>query len=364
MAFNDTTIGGNTARELDAALALLDEVNGQEVSGVIKAAYIPEAAYYVQVDPDDDNDEDEVRRCRLVEQCLNFEACGKGAGGVAAAVIRWHHREDFTVERETRVLSMADGVAAAAANGLMVEFRAALATHKNLASAIKPLVTNFGALAGALMMRLGHHWDAQNTRPQLAFVRAAQLDTLLPEAEFRKVFYLAVHPLPLAVTEGMREKAAKSALEGVIEPVRLRCKAFPAGCALVHVAQTAASALKSEAWIAPYVTQLEGAFTALDEAAVRITREPLRYHVAASMFGADKKDVDWIALKPALVMCVGYVRGVYKGTLANSAALKKFAQENKRSVDLWARAAAKADELSGEDIAQLALAVHAAFATA
>jgi len=281
------------------------------------------------------------------ERALNWDAVGRGKGGIAAAAIREAYRDKVSRKRECIVHT--DNPATKVA--FLREFIAELEMYKMIFSFWKANAENVIALAAAVMLKEGHHWDAQNQRPQRALLAALDQKDVFSDTDMRKLFYLAVHPYPL--DDLMKFVTDDTKHANLNEAVRCRLKAPPAGTAGFIIAASGASNLKKEEF---YKFASEGFKTDIDAliaAAEIIHDDPLDYHTMSQLFTkSPRKDLPVVSTE-CLALCIAYIKTCIKGSLASAPSLNKLADANARLVQKYNSALDRYVETRGADIAEM-----------
>lgn len=362
------------------------ELNGTGDVPGIQASYI-DVSEYVQ-DFSMTTFSDSMKKALFLAH--NWNALGKGVGGLAGAAVRWklYTMNLYTRGREMTINTKAPIGSAA----LIAEYDKLAKTHKDLVNFFITNAVSVAALSGAMVNRIVHHWDAKHTGAQKAFINAMGMAEHLPDDSYRPVFYLAIHPLPLSVTEKLRHDSAHGLNDDIAEVVRLRCEGPPAGYGALNACAAAAPSLLSERFMNPdswvdkaalpapgvdgdfdiyaremakinayndVVSARRAALPALREAiflvAERnsyITAHAGEYHQFAQKYGfKERKTVNLDELEPAMIILAAYIFAKIKGSLANSAAVRKFRDQNAREVQKRITAFANMDE--GDDIFSL-----------
>jgi hypothetical protein len=315
----------------------------------------------------------------------NWLALGKGAGGLAGSAVRWALKNYYTAGREMTVHIKVPAGAAA----VLAEYDRAAMAAKDLVNFFMTNAVSVAALAGAMVNRIVHHWDSKHTGAQKAFISAMGMSEHLSDDQYRAVFYLAIHPLPLSVTEEFRRNSANGSNNNVAEVVRLRCVGPPAGYGAVNACAAAVSSLLSEKVLntVSYVelalppqpgedgddgsymrafqkVSRENEVIAARRAAIPDLRRRIEevqhrnaqliahagnYHQFSSKYGLGARQfLDTKELEPAMILLTAYIFAKVKGSLANSAAIKKFRDQHARPVQKAVAAFASLDE--GETI--------------
>jgi len=359
------------------------ELNGTGDIPGVQASYI-EVKEYIQIF-DDCTASEGLKKALFMAH--NWNALGRGAGGLAGSAVRWALKRDFTAGREmTRHSKIPAGSAA-----LIAEYDRVAMNQKELVNFFITNAVSVAALAGAMVNRIVHHWDAKHTGPQKAFISAMGMADALTDDQYRPVFYLAVHPLPLLVTESLRARAAAGTMPEVAEVVRLRCDGPPAGYGALNACAAAVSSFLAEPImaegngvervipdhteskdpdiiaanmaeirraqlfneranrLAATIPRLASSITMVRDVNSKIVREAGHYHQFATKYGfAERKAVDLKELESAMIVLAAFIFSKIKGSLSNSAALRKFRDQHAREINKRVAAFANMDE--GEDI--------------
>jgi hypothetical protein len=194
---------------------------------------------------------------------------------------------------------------------------------------------NVLGLAGAIFNREMHHWNAENTKPQKALLGALGQEDDIPEGEYRKLFYLAIHPVPLDVMENLRQLIVDGKIKGISDAVGARCRSAPAGYGDIHACAQGASDIRSEVFYSKFGNILKTAIDNLIVANIEIVSEAGNFHAFAASYKKEKKIMDKVLHKRAMICCAAYIIVHVKGSLAQSAALKKYKASNNRMIQKW-----------------------------
>jgi len=366
-----------------AAVRDILELNGTGDIPGIQASYI-EVGQYIQ-DFEYCKVSDGMKKALFMAH--NWNALGRGTGGLAGASVRWSLKQYFVPEREmTRHAKVPVGSAA-----LIAEYDRVAMNNRDLVNFFITNAVSVAALSGAMINRIVHHWDAKHPGAQKAFISAMGMADALTDDQYRPVFYLAIHPLPLLVTERMRSSSAAGTLPEVAEVVRLRCDGPPAGYGALNACAAAVSSFLAEPImnegallerelpqipetkdpdilalhtrevrqviaynekvnrLASSVPKLAQAVRAVASINAKITREAGHYHQFATKYGFESRlTVDLKELEAPMIVLAAYIFSKIKGSLAGSAALRKFRDQHAREVNKRVTAFANLDE--GEDI--------------
>lgn len=309
------------------ALINLIEMNGIKYDAGLGKSYIPEKNYYIRVNIKGVNDNIN----EVYEKAANFVALGGGVGGLAGAGVRWGLRKMFSDKRESKEVSEVTEDLEASLK-LFTDYSS---TRKDIISFWNAQSMNVLGLAAAIFNREMHHWNGSNIKPQQALLGAlGQIDDF-PESEYRKLFYLSIHPVPLDILEKVRQEIVESKIIGISDAVITRCRSSPAGYGDVHAAAQAATDLIGEAFFNGFGNNIKKSVNDLMLANNDLVTNAGKFHVFAANYGLKREILDKIVIKRAMVCCTAYIFVHIKGSLAQSAAIKKFRNANSRSVQKW-----------------------------
>jgi len=286
----------------------------------------------------------------LLERALNFEALGGELGGLAGSAIRWSLRGIFKSDRECVLIDQWDAKYEAVIN----KYTAFSKNQRETSAFWEAQAMNVLCLAGAIFNREMHHWNSENTKPQQALLGALGQSDNVGEAQYRKIFYLSIHPIPLIDMERFRSDAAKGVLMGINDSVAQRCRSAPAGYGDLHACAQAVSDLRSEAFYGSFGGLLKNELKSLSDMNNEVIKNSSRYHIFAKNFGVDRVKLDTTVVKKAMICCAAYILTFIKGSLAQSNALKKFKTANQRAINVWIaafEAKAQGQELTLEQLA-------------
>jgi hypothetical protein len=312
------------------ALVNLIEMNGVSFDAGIGKSYIP-IQNYVQIVKIPDMS---ANVSELLEKALNFNALGQGIGGVAGAGVRWGLRQHFVENREFNLITKWDE----AFENVIAKFTAACRPKKDLVSFWTAQCENVLCLAGAIFNREMHHWNADNTKPQSALLGALNQSEEIPENEYRKLFYLSIHPIPLNTMEDFRQNAAIGKLKGINDSVALRCRSAPAGYGDLHACSQAIPDLRAESFFNKFGNTLKDEILQLWQMNQDLINNASEYHVFAASFGHIRKKLLIDNVKRAMICTCAYILVNVRGSLAQSNALQKFKSQHARSVNIWIEA--------------------------
>lgn len=342
---------GSTQENKDArkmALLNLVEMNGLKYEAGIGKSYIPEKNYYILFNDSaltaDANE--------LYEKALNFVALGGGVGGLAGSGVRWGLRKYFAPDREAKSVVKLDE----SCDEALKAYNAFSSNRKEAVPFWTAQAHNVLGLAGAIFNREMHHWNAENTKPQQALLGALNQTDEIPEQEYRKLFYLAIHPVPLHVMENLRQDIVNGAVPGISDAVAARCRSAPAGQGDVHATAQGAIDLRTEVFYNSFGNHLKAEIEELVALNSEIVANAGQYHAFASAYKLKRVNIDKAKYKRAMVCSAAFIIVHVKGSLAQSAALKKFKNSNLRLIQKWitayeaeANTAAKSLEELGAD---------------
>jgi len=312
------------------AILNLIEMNGVSFDAGIGKSYIP-VQNYVQIVKIP-----EMPRhvAELLEKALNFNALGGGIGGVAGAGVRWGLRHLFLETREFVLIVKWED----AYEQIIAKFTAACRLKKDLVSFWTAQCENVLCLAGAIFNREMHHWNSDNTKPQAALLGALNQSEEIPENEYRKLFYLSIHPIPLKVMEEYRQSAAIGKLKGINDSVALRCRSAPAGYGDLHACSQAIPDLRAESFFNKFGDGLKQELDVLWGMNQELINNASEFHVFAASFGLTRKKLPVDKVKRAMICTCAYILVNVRGSLAQSNALQKFKSQHARSVNIWINA--------------------------
>lgn len=341
------------------------ELNGSGEEPGTPSSYI-DAREFVQL-VDDLKVSPKVAKAMFM--ALNWNALGRGNGGIAGASVRWALKEHFISTREVTIHRVIpNGIVK-----LMEEYEKAVAPVRAMANFFVTNAISVATLAGAMVNKIVHHWDAKHKAPQKAFISSMGMADLIPDDQYRAVFYLAVHPLPLAVTERFRSGVVAGSVSGVADVVAMRCRGPPAGYGIVNACAAAVAPLLAEKYMqvdnyvpptAPtyptdadmievYNRQFEkytadAAKTMAQRRNVDSIRDALErirqmnheltmnaghFHQFALKYGFPRREVADLKMhENAMIMLVAYIFSRIKGSLSESAAVGKFRDQHAREV--------------------------------
>lgn len=350
-----------------AAVRDVVELNGSGDTPGVAASFIRRNEFVQMLDIDGLG----ARAHKAIFLALNFAACGRGLGGACAAAVRYALRDKFDVTRECTVH---DGLPAGVAD-LIGEYKNATTNKEDVVNFFMTNALSVAALAGALMNKTGHHWNSDHRHPQIAFINSMGLKDSFGEQDYRKAFYLAIHPLPLAYTEALRRGVTDGQIQGVAEVVRMRSGGPPCGYGIINVCASVAPSLLREGILDPalYVDEIEIAINPdADAATIQSTQRKNRdirakiasnaairnsipgiraaigvvvqtnttlceraseYHMFATHYGhASRVFLDIEALSSPMILLAGYIMSKIGGSLSKSPALAKFIAQHPRDV--------------------------------
>jgi len=275
---------------------------------------------------------------QLIEMSLNWAALGKNKAALYGAAIRWGARTLMNDARETTVHDYKTASLSLEHEGLVTEYADASRGRMDQIAFWTANAFNVVALAGALQMSIGHHYDAKNTKPQAALIGALGQSEDVSEEDIRPMFYLAVHPVTLANIEKLRVIAASPDSPGFSEAVRLRALGVPAGFASLNIAVAAIDAMRMEPFYgriaSRYGDEIKTAYEFID----LIKANPTAFHVNAADYGVQKRSVDERKVLVAKIIGIAYARAIIGGTLAKAASIKKFVDAHSKEIRTWSDA--------------------------
>jgi len=282
---------------------------------------------------------------QITERALNWDALGRGKGGIAGAAVREALRIHIRPERECKIITTNFPTHTAVIKDFLLDLDA----NKFLFAFWKANAENVAGLAAAVMLKEGHHWDAANVRPQRALLAALDQKDVFSDTDLRKLFYLSIHPIPLEVL--MRYVVDGQINPALNEAVRCRLRAPPAGTAGFMIAKVATSNIRQEQFFQFASDAFKNDLAQIDATADAILKDPLKYHTMSNLFSkAAKRNI--AAVSPeCLGLCIAYVKVCIKGSLASAPSLNKLADSHGRIVTRFSAALEDYVEKRGTDIA-------------
>lgn len=178
----------------------------------------------------------------LVEKARNWAALGKGKGGFAGACVRFALRGYVDVHRETTLIKVITKEDLALAK----EFAQYSNDHSILGGVWYKNAWNVLGLSCSNFIRESHHWNSQNTKPIKALLGSLSQENEITEPEYRKLFYLSIHPIPLDVFAKVYLKRDDQKDADLSETVKTRLNVAPAGFADFCACAIAAEAFLRE----------------------------------------------------------------------------------------------------------------------
>jgi len=309
----------------------------------VAVSYIPEDNYYVRVSLDAITD----NQLEIYEQALNWNALGRGKGGLAGAAVRWKLRSFFVKDRETKEIKILTPEHAA----IVKEYIAYLAINRPTSAVWFSNGFNVLGLATSCFIRESHHWDSNNVRPIKALLGSLNQENEIPESEYRKLFYLSIHPIPLDTFALVFFKSLDPLDRDISATVKTRLNVAPAGYADVCACAIAAESFLHEDFarrctLLPDILRVVAGARALKA-------DPISYHPFASSMGMERKDLIKSNLTEAMIVLGAYAKSCIGGTLANSPALIKFLDLHARKVAKLTRGFAEYNERKSEDLIRI-----------
>jgi len=327
------------------ALLNLLEMNGLKFEAGVGKSYIPEKNYFQLFE----DAKLPKSACEAITNALNWDALERGIGGLAGAGVRrglLHLRDS---NRELKLhKSFTPEIAV-----ILKAFNEYIATRKDVFPFWVAQAFNVLGLAGAIFNREMHHWNAENIKPQQALIGSLNQQDLIPENEFRKLFYLSIHPIPLKSMEDLRQDIIAGKVPGINDAVTSRCRAAPASCGDIHACAQAIPDLKSESFFAAFGNKIKEELENVGKLNQEIMKDASSYHSFAVNYGKTRILIDKVAFKRVMSCLCAYIFVNVKGSLAQSAALRKFRSNNARTVQKWINAFEKAAELQEFSLTEL-----------
>jgi len=282
----------------------------------------------------------------VLEQALNWEALGRGKGGLAGAAVRFNLRTLFVPEREAILIDKFDPGWSA----LLKDYTEFSSNNKHFFATWFANAWNVLGLATSSFIRECHHWNAQNTRPIKALCGSLNMEMELPESEYRKAFYLSIHPVPLIYLTAAYLKSREKDDKDISETVRQRLNVPPAGYADFCACGVAAQAFLTEKYAGH--SALLNDIRAVHTLTNTLRADPLAYNQFAVQLGVAKKSFDKSRYTEAMIVLAAYAKSQIGGTLSKSPALCKFIDAHSRKVNKFVDAfdyyaQKKSDDLFG-----------------
>jgi hypothetical protein len=335
-------------KAMEDFVTIMDEFNGAYESAApgVGAAYIPVSAYFHVVTTGEGADKKivEGKASEIVELFYNWKALGKDRAALYGAAIRYGARGLIDLSRE--VVEIRENKIPASAKGDFETFRTQLNKEKQNAAVWAKQFPSIIAMNGACLIAIAHHWDSNNLKPWTAIVQSLGQADVIEEGLYRTMFYLALHPIPLATVERLRAEAAEGKKSDYVNAVSIRARCTPATTGALMVCSAAIPDLMSEPWAAEIKGRLHEAIQRLATAAGEIRLDPAAYCPLAGAFGKERKVVDIAAFKLPMIILTAYIMESVKGTLARSMSLKKFTTAIGRPVPRWRALIAAADQVA------------------
>jgi len=280
----------------------------------------------------------------VLEQALNWESLGRGKGGLAGAAVRAKLRHLLDPGHESVLVTVFDVKWV----GLMKDYSEFCANNKHFYATWFANAWNVLGLATSSFIRICHHWDSQNTRPIKALCGSLNMDAELPESEYRKTFYLAIHPIPLKFLTAAYVKGKNINDKDVSETVRQRLNVPPAGYADFCACGVAAQAFLTEKYAGHSYLLHE-----INEICARTSElrdNPLGYNQFATLLGVKKLEFNKSRYTESMIVLAAYTKSQIGGTLAKSPALNKFIEANQRKVNRFIDAFDKNAQQRSDDL--------------
>lgn len=313
----------------------------------VAVSYIPEDNYNYLFIPD-------VKTlptayCNIIEQALNWNALGRGKGGLAGASVRFSLRNYFAQDRECKVVTQLSKEI----SEIVKEYSLYSAQHSKFAGVWFANAWNVVGLAASCFIRECHHWNAQNNKAIKALIGSLSQENELPENEYRKVFYLAIHPLPLKVLAQVITMSKDPNQTYLSETVKLRLRVAPAGYADFCACAIAAQSFIREDYATK--TKLIRQIVEMLHAAETIKNNPVPYHPFAAHMGVQKVDFQKAPYTEAMIVLAAYAKACIGGTLSNSPALTRFINEHLRKVNVLSQSFKEFNDRQSEDLMKVLL---------
>jgi hypothetical protein len=329
-------------------VALLNEFNGayEATAAGVGAMYISKAQFWHVVMNGEAASTDP--KVQVAEMFHNWKALGKGKAAVYGAAIRWAARNLVDLERECVKVAEAKIKAEDQADfkTFIQQWKRESINCANLAKQFPSII----AMQGACLVTISHHWDSNNLKPWKSILQTLGHADTLDEGEFRPVFYLATHPIPLKIVESFREAAASGKDDSIVNSVQVRARCIPATAGAFMVCAAAIPDVRGE----KFYKSFEKAFGDLEKKMVTLSKavrsDPASYSPLATQFGKERLQLELEQFKALMIFLAGYIYQMIQGTLAKAASLKKFANANARQVQRWRDLLEKEAEKTGDTL--------------
>lgn len=264
---------------------------------------------------------------KIVEQALNWDALGRGKGGLAGSVVRYRLRDYFKEDRECITITKVTPEHLA----ITSEYAKYSQTHSKFAGTWHANAYNVLGLATSSFIRECHHWNAQNVKPIRALLGSLGQENELNESEYRKLFYLSIHPLPLEAFKMLLDIADNKGQTLVSDTVKSRLDVAPSGYADVCALGLAGKSFIRE----EYANKCQDLQRITDFIAIsdHIKANAINYHPFAASMGVEPVKFDKVPYMDIMIVLAAYTKTIIGGTLANSPAVIKFIESQLRQVN-------------------------------
>lgn len=324
---------GKTQEIKDArkvAILNLMEVNGLKFDAGIGKSYIPDKNFFqIVLDKTVSKNVND-----LATNAMNWHALGRGIGGLAGAGVRAGVRDLIDANRECVIHE----IVSSDIEALVIDYTAFIQGKKDIFPFWAAQALNVLGLSAAIFNREMHHWNSENIKPQSALLSALNQEDSIPESEFRKLFYLSIHPVPLIELEKLRSNIVAGKVSGINDSVTARCRSAPAGTGDVHACAQAVGDLKTEVFFGSFGDTIRREVDKLELLNIDLVTNAGKYHAFAANYGQNRVLIERSNFKRAMICLCAYILVHVKGSLAQSAALKKFRNSNSRMVQKWVAA--------------------------
>lgn len=352
---------GEDKKNFEAICQLILDLNGaqSDITAGQPKTYIEKKNYvhYVVRGEAKDGKKLSDAQIDIIEQALNYRALGGGKMGAIGAQLRKELWPFFIKSREA-IPYIIDGVTIKAElKADMKEYAEQLARVNVISAVIRKNAKSFAAQAGINLFTKLHHWNKDNQKEWTALFAALGIGEEFTGEDIRPLVYLALHPIPLSVSSHFRKAATghdqvfelsntitgKKDLTisktGFVNSVVLRSKAIPAGYATFSVCAVAWTNISAESYGARLKAHVHSSGAVSYDEFLGLARDLKdngeSYHPMAREFGVQIKSINMDSVKAYMTIAAAYVMEVSRGTLARSAALSKFIDQNSRVVSLW-----------------------------
>lgn len=323
----------------------------------IATSYIPVENYVhilekpvmIVTNPDNSTKEIEINSnmAATIEQAINWHSLGRGKGGLAGASVRLRLRSLFIPNRECTTIRLVTKEML----DITKDFVAYSQTHSKFAGIWHANAYNVLGLAISCFIRECHHWNAQNVKPIKALIGSLSQENDLPENEYRKLFYLSIHPVPLSVYGNIIKMSRDEKQIDISETVKVRLRVAPAGFADLCACAIAAQSYIREDYANR--SRITKDVVKLLHVAETLKNNAVCYHPFASSMGETRIEFQKGPFQEAMILLAAYAKTCIGGTLSNSPALNKFTEMHLRRVNTLSKAFKDYNERKSDDLTRI-----------